>query len=170
MKITKRQVRQPAQNESNFCEDLIRNDTVLGTKQVDPALNIEETAREAAKLDEEICSQMNDIRTLALDLAKSFPRIPTEEKVDTLSQLLKPENTQLVRYMGCLALGGKGFTYGWHTLVADDTCREALVLGIIGRALKEHVFSELYFGADDKLAEKMEKMEREQVHLDGRFT
>ena len=164
----KRQFRPPAQHEDDFGEDLVRIDSVLGTQDGAPSSDMAKSATEAANLDSEICSQMDAIRTLSLELANSLPPIPSEHKASALSQLLRPENAQLVRYIGCLSLGDKTFTRGWRVLLADTTCRSALVLGIIGRALKEHVFSVLYFGGDPKLVEKLEKMEREEVHMDGK--
>ena len=71
------------------------------------------------------------------------------------------------RYIGCLAQGGKENVAGWRKLLADTTCRRALVIGILGRALKEHVFDELYFGATAELREKLELLEQKQIHHDG---
>ena len=124
-------------------------------------------ANEATKLDEEICSRLNDVLSAALNFAKSLPPVLISRRSEVLSSLLKPENAQLVRYIGCLVLGGKDFTESWRAILADTTCRSALVFGIIGRSLKEYVFSELYFGACEDLVEELSKMEREQAHLDG---
>jgi hypothetical protein len=65
-------------------------------------------------------------------------------------------------------MGGPTGEQGWVTLLADTTCRQALVLGIIGRALKENVFNELYFGGSQRLVENLSKMEQEQTHQDGK--
>ena len=144
----------------NEDDPLTRHDSTLGNKgAVSTSLQLN---------DEEICRKMNDLRSAATELAKTCPPLPSKHKVYMLDHFLVRENEQLIRHIGCLAMGGSTGEQGWVTLLSDTTCRQALVLGIIGRALKEHVFNELYFGGSDRLVESLSKMEQEQTHLDGK--
>lgn len=76
-----------------------------------------------------------------------------------LDLLLRPENEKLVRYITCLSMAGKGGRDAWMDLFYDVSCRQALVVGIIGRALKEHVFADLWFGATPDQRTKLEETE-----------
>jgi hypothetical protein len=76
-------------------------------------------------------------------------------------------HAQLVRYIGCLAQGGPNREQSWQELLANPECRVALVVGIIGTALKEHVFSELWFGGTDEQVEELEKLQERQKHGEG---
>lgn len=116
---------------------------------------------------EETCQRMDELRSMVRTFAQSFPPVPDHHKHNVVGQLMKPENDQLIRYIGCLAMGGTNGIEGWRAVLSSTTCRHALVFGIIGRALKEAVFSELYFGAQPELAQKLSKMEREQAIQDG---
>ena len=144
-------------------DPLARYDSTLGKKEA-----VSSTSTSVQPNDEEICCQMNDLRSAATEFAKTCPRVPSNHKLYMLDHLLVRENEQLIRYVGCLAMGGPTGEQGWVTLLADTTCRQALVLGIIGRALKENVFNELYFGGSERLVENLSKMEQEQTHQDGK--
>lgn len=113
---------------------------------------------------EYVCTQMDELRAKVKAFAETFPANRTS---DALYSLLKWDHKQLVRYIGCLALGGKEGIEGWRSLLSDKTCRHALVCGIVGRCLKEHVFDELCFGADQKLTDILSKKEHEQAGNDG---
>ena len=117
--------------------------------------------------DEWVCEKINQLTSMIRDFAQSFPPVSTHRLPDVLDQLLKRENDQLIRYIGCLGIGGKDGMQGWQRLLGDTTCRQALVSGIIGRALKEKVFGELLFGAPDEIAEMLSKMEYDQAQQDG---
>ncbi|EME82946.1 uncharacterized protein MYCFIDRAFT_90185 [Pseudocercospora fijiensis CIRAD86] len=91
---------------------------------------------------------------------------PSAGRSPTKNLLGKPENAQVVRYIGCLAIGGPKGEDGWAELLADQGCRKALVVGIIGRALKEHVFGSLWFGATAEQLTRLEDMERSRVMMD----
>ena len=45
-----------------------------------------------------------------------------------------------------------------------------MVFGIVGRALKEHVFGSLFFGGDQELLITLSKQEKELAHLDGQYS
>lgn len=115
---------------------------------------------------EDICNLVNKLKDRVEIFSTSFPKAG---KSDVLSPLLKAENRQLVRYIGLLALGGKGGRDGWRTLLSDEVCRRGLVCGIVGRALKETVFDELYFGAAAELSEKLKEQEQDLYQLDGQY-
>jgi hypothetical protein len=102
-------------------------------------------------------------------LAKTCLPVPVKHKHDLLDKFLVPENEHLIRYIGCVAMGGPTGEDGWATLLCDTTCRQALVLGIIGRALKENVFSELYFGCGERLNDTLKEQERKLTDQDGKY-
>lgn len=114
----------------------------------------------------DICNLLNKLKDQIKEFAADFSKIT---QPDALSSLFKLDNSQLVRYIGLLALGRKGGENGWKELLSDPECRSALVVGIISRALKEKVFDELYFGCDDKLHEELKKQQEDLVQKDGRL-
>ena len=118
--------------------------------------------------DDQVCQQMDDLRSAVQDLAKTCPSLPVRNKQNVLRQLLTEENERLVRYIGCLVIGGKNGEQDWIELLADTTCRQALVSGILGRALKENVFNELFFGGDGRLVKALGELEQEQEYQDGK--
>lgn len=145
-----------------------QNTILSPTALLDGALNVRTGSGrwiEIAGSHDYVCDQMNALRSKVQDFADSFP---PNRKPDALFSLLKPENNQLVRYIGCLAMGGKSGAKGWQALLSDATCRRALVFGVVGRALKEKVFDELCFGADAQLNEILSKKERNHVQQDGK--
>lgn len=101
--------------------------------------------------------------------AEAFATFDTKGSTFMRSGLTE-ENRQLIRYIGCIAQGGRNGIHGWSTLLTDTTCRQALVVGIIGRALEEHVFSSLFFGGDKALIERLHEMEMEQVDDEGKLS
>lgn len=113
-----------------------------------------------------ICARMHDLRSRVHTFATRFPPPPHKGR-NVLSSLLNLGNAQLIRYIGCLAMGGDQGVEGWQALLEDKMCRQALVSGIVGRALKEHVFGSLFFGGSEELVESLEEMEREQIEKDG---
>ncbi|KXT15697.1 hypothetical protein AC579_116 [Pseudocercospora musae] len=113
--------------------------------------------------DRERCIEMQEIvRALDALVQDIPPAAPTFFR----DLLAKPENAQLVRYIGCLAIGGSKGEAGWQELVSDQACRKALVVGIVGRALKEHVFGSLWFGATADQLKQLEDMERSSQMVD----
>lgn len=117
--------------------------------------------------DDDVCRRLDRLRSDAMALAKMCPPVPPKRKHDLLDKFLVQENERLIRYIGCLAMGGPTGVAGWNTLLGDTTCRQALVLGIIGRSLKENVFSELYFGGGETLSNTLREQEQKQTHQDG---
>lgn len=129
--------------------------------------------------DDDVCGKVNEIREKAMAFAISCPSFPERLKHQHYKELLVPNNEHLIRHIGCLAMGGrqretqsaiapKG-EINWIDLLANTKCRSALVCGIIGRVLKEHVFSDLYFGASPELSETLKEQEEKLVSQDGKF-
>ena len=145
-------------------------DSILGTEPAAPISDstVSRSVESVEQEDYEICEKINELRSMAMQFAKSFSGVSAHQKLGVLDQILKPENVHLIKYIGCLAMGGKSGVDGWVELLADTTSRQALVLGIIGRALKENVFSVLYFGGSERLFDILDKKEKEQVNQDGR--
>ena len=118
--------------------------------------------------DNDVCDKVNTIRRLAIEFAETCPHFKPSQNADMLDHLLRGENEKLVRHIGCLAMSGPRGKEGWKELLADRSCRRALVFGLVGRVLKEHVFSQLYFGGSKHLIDKLKKQEEELAHLDGK--
>ena len=95
---------------------------------------------------DDVCSHLDNLKAAFKAFAESFP---ANKRGDVLSCLLKPENKQLIRCIGCLAMGSK---HG----------RE------VGRALKEEVFDDLCFGADEKLNGILSEKVKSHVQRDGK--
>jgi len=120
---------------------------------------------EAATTHDVVCQHLNDLKAKVFAFADSLP--PARKDLDSLEALLVPGNKHLVRYIGCLALGSNQDEQGWRELLSNLTCRHALVSGVIGRALKEHVFDELYYGAELDFRDSLSKQEEDFVEQDG---
>lgn len=102
-----------------------------------------------------------------IELAKfAMERKKQPRKVE-LTEIIKDWNEQLVRYIGCIAQGGGNGEGDWTILLTDQKCRQALVLGVIGRALKEHVFNHLYFGGSEQLLDELSQQEKAKMKADG---
>lgn len=59
--------------------------------------------------------------------------------------------------IGCVADGGPRGVKGWLDIFKEPFERQALVSGIIGKVLEEHVFASLCFGATPKQLEELHK-------------
>ncbi|KAK4542794.1 hypothetical protein LTR36_006170 [Oleoguttula mirabilis] len=120
--------------------------------------------------DARVCNNMHELRNAVKGFADAFP-VPRPRASasgrEGFGQLLRSSNEHTVRYVGCLALGGKNGEDSWRELLRDVECRKALVFGIIGRALKESVFSELWFGATEEQHKELSTHEQNSVDLDG---
>ncbi|KAF2234382.1 hypothetical protein EV356DRAFT_532948 [Viridothelium virens] len=75
--------------------------------------------------------------------------------------------TELKYYITCHASGGPSGIDGWEKLFKDKDAREAVMYGVIGKALEEHVFAELLFGADEEQKEQLEQLETGCAGKDG---
>ena len=120
--------------------------------------------------DNEVCRRAHLIRAIAIDTAQSlvYDNNDTFRKEICLEDLCgDARNAQLVRYIGCLAQGGPKREESWRELLVQPECRVALIVGIIGTALKEHVFSELWFGGTDEQIEELEALQERQKHGEG---
>ena len=95
--------------------------------------------------------------------------VPAKGRRAFFEGLLKREHRQLIRYLGCLAIAGNEGEQSWVKLLCDKTTREALVVGVLGRALKEHVFAHLWFGGRSGQVAAMEALEEGDAfaNLDG---
>ena len=69
-------------------------------------------------------------------------------------------------YIGCIATGGPCGLAGWEEILLDLELRKALVAGMIWKALKEHVFESLWFGAEPHRTKEMEDLEYDMKGTD----
>jgi len=129
-----------------------------------------------AHRDDEVCRRVHELRAGIVNFARGFAdegyrRIAkVEDRSRSLEDLCSDvRNAQLVRYVGCLAQGGPDCQASWRNMMVDHDCRIALVSGIIGTALKEHVFSELWFSGTDEQIEELEALQEKQKDGEGEF-
>ena len=92
-----------------------------------------------------VCQTMDTLKQMIQQYAEDFADLPAAS--DPLSHLLQPQHAETISYVGCLALGGPDGTDSWKELLQSSGTRKALIIGVIARALKEHVFGALWFGA-----------------------
>lgn len=119
---------------------------------------------------DEVCRRVHELRAYVLDTAQSLVHHNngTFRKEHSLEDLCgDARHAQLVRYIGCLAQGGPKREESWRELLANLECRVALIVGIIGTALKEHVFSELWFGGTDEEIGALEALQEKQKNGEG---
>jgi hypothetical protein len=129
-----------------------------------------------AQRDDEVCRRVHELRTGIVNFARGFAdegyrRIAKGEEWSRSLEVLcsDAQNAQLIRYVGCLAQGGPDREASWRNMMVDHDCRIALVSGIIGTALKEHVFSELWFSGTDEQIEELETLQEKQKNGEGQF-
>lgn len=148
----------------------------------DPEIELSEDKNEIRATFAEDCADDNDKDTILcqgifslIEDIQVFAKMFVRENIimapaEFMDGLLKKENEQLIRYIGCLAIGGKEGKKAWEELLTSPDKREALLFGIIGRALKEHVFSDLWFGGSpEEWRDLSEKERASQDSGDGEF-
>ena len=77
-------------------------------------------------------------------------------------------STELKHYITCYVSGGPAGREGWEQLFKDKDSREAVMYSVIGKALEEHVFGELLFGADEKQLKQLQQQEVSDAEIDGK--
>ena len=120
--------------------------------------------------DYEVSRRVHVIRASIVDTARAlvYHSNVTFRKEHCLEDLCGDvRHAQLVRYIGCLVQGGPKREESWRELLIQPECRVALIVGIIGTALKEHVFSELWFGGTEEQIEELEALQEKQKHGEG---
>jgi hypothetical protein len=123
-----------------------------------------------AKRDVEVCRRVHKLRAQIEDFAMVYSTMVKKSSPRPSVELLCSNvgNAELVRYIGYLAQGGANGLHSWRELLTDKECLTALVVGIVGMALKEHVFSALWFGGNSAQVEELEQLEEDQMHDDGK--
>lgn len=124
------------------------------------------TAAEEFDTDTKFCERMYALRDSVENFARLFPAMQDEAFFD---ELVHSDHAELIWYIGCLSLAGDEGEASWKKLLADGECRKALVVGIVGRAVKEDVFSALYFGPPDHLVRELQEQEILDVNHDGQW-
>ena len=121
-----------------------------------------------AGTDESVCEHMQKLRSMIISITDLFEPVAKQGTPEFLEALLTPHNERLVRYLGCIAMGGPKGENGWHELFQDSECMKGLVFGVVGRALKEHVFDALWFGASEAQEKQLLEWEIEHLQDEGR--
>ncbi|KAJ9646371.1 hypothetical protein H2199_002420 [Coniosporium tulheliwenetii] len=119
--------------------------------------------------DDTIIKQLEDVRLRTQEFAKVFfkfeiPTQSTEKLISTLKDVMTPE---LQKIVGCIAVGGPAGAADWAELFTDVELRMALVMGVVGTMLKEHVFAGPLFGGSGKQIAAMKKSDVANKDLNG---
>ncbi|KAI7241553.1 hypothetical protein KC330_g610 [Hortaea werneckii] len=115
--------------------------------------------------DSTVCQTMDTLKEMIQQYAEGFPDLSAAS--DALSHLLQPQHAEAIRYVGCLALGGPDGTDSWKQLLQSSGTHKALIFGMIARALKEHVFGALWFGATPQQERELNKIQEALLDKDG---
>lgn len=122
-----------------------------------------------AHKDAEVCRRVHKLRAQIEDFAIAYTYVVTKSShlpsVDHLCSDIN--NAKLVRYIGFLAQGGPKGINSWRELLTESDCLRGLIVGIVGMALKEHVFSALWFGGTPSQIEELAELEEKEKEEDG---
>lgn len=123
-----------------------------------------------AQKDTEVCRRVHKLRAQIEDFAWAYTSLVTKSSRRPSVEILCGDisNAKLVRYIGFLAQGGANGLESWRELLTDGDCMIALIVGIIGMALKEHVFAALWFGGTPAQIQELEQLEEEEKEDDGK--
>lgn len=123
-----------------------------------------------AEQDEEVCWCVHKLRAQIIDFAQAYVSKISESthQPSVVYLCSNVNNAKLIRYIGFLAQGGANGLVSWEELLYDAECLTALVVGIVGNALKEHVFSAIWFGGTNTQIDDLELQEDQQKDEDGK--
>jgi hypothetical protein len=137
-----------------------------------PLVNHHKVLRQLSEAhqDLEVCRRVHKLRAEIIDFAQAYVVEIKQNKHQPSVQVLcsNVENAKLVRYIGFLAQGGANGLHSWEELLTDEEGLTALVVGIVGHALKEHVFSSLWFGGTPEEIDLLEKLQEAEEDQDGK--
>lgn len=137
-----------------------------------PLVNQHKVLRQLSEAhqDLEVCRRVHKLRAEIIDFAQAYVVEIKQNKFQPSVQVLcsNVENAKLVRYIGFLAQGGANGLHSWEELLTDKESLTALVVGIVGHALKEHVFSSLWFGGTPEDIDLLEKLQEAEKDQDGK--
>lgn len=134
-----------------------------GTETDDPKIGTENNGK-----DEALFLEIEKLKLKLRELAKDVPQIPASKQEGFVKGLLVPDNEELIRYIGCLVLGGCRGT--WRKLLGEKDSRKAIVIGVVARALKEHVFGEYLFGGDESTQNKLMEIDTSGKYHCGKIS
>jgi hypothetical protein len=111
----------------------------------------------------DVFDAVNDVQSTILSVAKVYfgYSLDDDEKRQWLQRLDKKMTEELRRYAGFVAVGGPCAAAGWEEIFLEPDLRSALAAGLIWKALKQHVFDELWFGATESQLKQLKKREEE---------
>lgn len=119
-----------------------------------------------------MCGKISDLIRDIVEFAKDVPTFAKSDNENArerffTSLLANPANKQLIRYLGRLAIGDGTGEKAWFDLLTVAETRQALVVGILGQALKEHVFGALFFAGSPATIDKLKESETAKKDADG---
>lgn len=110
----------------------------------------------------------NDIREFATEYFDfTIARVNKDRVLREFFRTIPPELTHVA---GCIAVGGPNGREGWEELFFDPEWRQAMVCGIVGRMLKEHVFADLLFGCSERASAQLHEQEFDGRNGEGKKT
>lgn len=113
-----------------------------------------------------VCQTMDTLKQMIQQYAEGFPDLSGAS--DPLSHLLQPQHAETISYVGCLAFGGPDGIDSWKQLLQSSGTHKAVIFGMIARALKEHVFGALWFGATPQQERELNKIQEDLLDKDGK--
>jgi len=149
-----------------------QQEALSSLSSVHPVVNHHKVLRQLSEAhqDLEVCRRVHKLRAEIIDFAQAYVVEIKQNKHQPSVQVLcsNVENAKLVRYIGFLAQGGANGLHSWEELLTDEEGLTALVVGIVGHALKEHVFSSLWFGGTPEEIDLLEKLQEAEEDQDGK--
>ncbi|QIW97913.1 hypothetical protein AMS68_003431 [Peltaster fructicola] len=117
--------------------------------------------------EEAICQQLHSLRARIVSFSGLFV-LPVVHRTRPLDALLSSAaNRVTVAFASALLLGGPDGKESWERFFDDTPSVQALVVGLVTRALKQLVFDVLHFGATETEQKRLDAFENESAKLHG---
>ena len=156
--------------EEGVEEDVEENAESVQNPKWDPAYSYENPPPHIQK-DREFSDDLNALYLKVLSFVEyhfdgPLQNYAQKEGIVAIARKLATEG-ELTRIAGCIAVGGPNGDAGWFELFETEEIRLQLVVGIIWRALREHVFHAYLFGATDQQLFRLIRMDAHDQEDEG---
>ena len=131
--------------------------------------NPKKRARLHIRIDDQMTAGLNELQSRIERFASEFHGYDTAATKDcaTLKKLAFQVNPEFVNIVENIAVGGSRGLLGWDEIFRIKELRVALVRGVIGLVLKEHVFNTSLFGATSEQEHGLNMVEKQGRDHDG---
>ena len=158
------------EEEEGVEEDVEENAESVQNPKWDPAYSYENPPPHIQK-DREFSDDLNALYLKVLSFVEyhfdgPLQNYAQKEGIVAIARKLATEG-ELTRIAGCIAVGGPNGDAGWFELFETEEIRLQLVVGIIWRALREHVFHAYLFGATDQQLFRLIRMDAHDQEDEG---